>query len=216
MYWYDDDKSDRDYDRGYDSNEKIRNEIIDEILKALKLELDVTETRKLLLDTSIYSITEYGRSVHAEMEALMSCVRTGVSARNGTLYTTTFPCHNCAKHIISAGIKRVVFIEPYVKSKAPILHNDSIVLFHETSDRECSNKIHLQPFTGIGPRKYTDLFSINLSSGEKLKRKDKYGNIVEWKKETAKVRIPMLPSSYIEREGDAVGDLAKIKEGLNE
>ncbi len=35
--------------------------------------------------------------VHAEMEALMSCARKGVSPLGGTLYCTTFPYHNCAQ-----------------------------------------------------------------------------------------------------------------------
>ncbi|MDN3612645.1 hypothetical protein QWZ16_23945 [Vibrio ostreicida] len=26
-----------------------------------------------------------------------------------------FPCHNCAKHIVASGIKRVVYVEPYPK-----------------------------------------------------------------------------------------------------
>ena len=46
-------------------------------------------------------------TAHAEMEALLSCARSGVSTRGATLYSTTFPCHNCAKHIIAAGVARV-------------------------------------------------------------------------------------------------------------
>jgi deoxycytidylate deaminase len=71
-------------------------------------------------------ITEFGRPVHAEMEAILSCARIGISPKMGTLYCTTFPCHNCAKHIVAAGIKRVVYVEPYPKSKAEKLHSDSL------------------------------------------------------------------------------------------
>src|ERR1035441_2134326 len=78
--------------------------------------------RALLNDSRIADLTEYGRIVHAEMEALLSCGRNGVSTTGATLYSTTFPCHNCAKHIIAAGIKRVVFIEPYLKSKIGRAH----------------------------------------------------------------------------------------------
>lgn len=59
---------------------------------------------------------------HAEMAALMSCARSGGSPVDGTLYCTTFRCHNCAKHIVAAGIRSVVYVEPYPKSKAKDLY----------------------------------------------------------------------------------------------
>ncbi|MFD2579396.1 deaminase [Novosphingobium colocasiae] len=53
----------------------------------------------------------FSRSVHAEMEAIVSVARIGKgSTVESTLYTTTFPCHNCARHIVAAGITRVVFL----------------------------------------------------------------------------------------------------------
>jgi deoxycytidylate deaminase len=63
-----------------------------------------TDAYKRLRDGRLYDLTEFGRAVHAEMEALLCCARSGVSPRFGSLFTTTFPCHNCAKHIIAAGI----------------------------------------------------------------------------------------------------------------
>ena len=38
------------------------------------------------------------------------CARNGIPTRGCSMYMTTFPCHNCAKHIIAAGIKKVTFI----------------------------------------------------------------------------------------------------------
>ncbi|MEJ7655371.1 MAG: deaminase [Chloroflexia bacterium] len=46
--------------------------------------------------------------MHAEMSALLDAGRRGVPVQGATLYTTTFPCHNCARHIVGAGIDRVV------------------------------------------------------------------------------------------------------------
>lgn len=48
------------------------------------------------------------------------------AAREATLYSTTYPCHGCAKHIVAAGISEVVYYEPYPKSRALALHDDSI------------------------------------------------------------------------------------------
>ena len=130
------------------------------------------------------------------MEALLSCARNHVSAREATLYCTTFPCHNCAKHIVAAGIARVVYIEPYSKSKAAELHSDSITLgFAKEEDA-----VHFEPFVGVGPRRFFDLFSMRLGSGYPLKRKDRGGQILNWEPEESKLRIQMLPCSYIELE----------------
>ena len=53
---------------------------------------------------------EYGRMVHAEMSSLCDAARLGHMFQGGTLYCTTFPCHMCAKHIVAAGIARVVTV----------------------------------------------------------------------------------------------------------
>jgi deoxycytidylate deaminase len=112
----------RDHVLGYDSNEMQRKEIVEDILERLRPDgVDPDRWKKdgraRLAGASVMDITEYGHPVHAEMEAILSCGRVGVSARGGTLYSTTFPCHNCAKHILDAGIERVVYVEPYPKSK---------------------------------------------------------------------------------------------------
>lgn len=46
---------------------------------------------------------------HAEENAILHCVLTGVSARGCTLYTPWIPCSRCSKAIIQAGIKKVVY-----------------------------------------------------------------------------------------------------------
>ena len=51
--------------------------------------------------------------VHAEMNALLQA---GKGANGGTLYSTIVPCNTCAKMIINAGIKRVVYLEDYPES----------------------------------------------------------------------------------------------------
>jgi deoxycytidylate deaminase len=71
------------------------------------------------------NLTEFGRDVHAEMSAIVSAARRGTSTEGAYLYCTTFPCHNCAKHIIAAGIRQVVYVEPYAKSFAAEFHLDS-------------------------------------------------------------------------------------------
>ena len=79
---------------------------------------DLTGKGGALKDAAVMDLTEYGRVVHAEMHALCDAARLGKAIKGATLYCTTFPCHNCTKHILAAGIRRVVYIEPYPKSLA--------------------------------------------------------------------------------------------------
>ena len=51
--------------------------------------------------------------VHAEENVILFCAKMGISTQNKILYTTLSPCFQCAKMIITAGIKRVVFKELY-------------------------------------------------------------------------------------------------------
>jgi hypothetical protein len=75
------------------------------------------------------------------------------------MFVTTFPCHNCAKHIIAAGIRRVIYLEPYPKSRANNLYREEIEL--ETMDEtEREGEVVFSPFSGIAPRQYKQLFSM--------------------------------------------------------
>lgn len=51
---------------------------------------------------------KYFFMVHSEENAILNAVRHGVCLKGSTLYTTLFPCENCAKSIIQAGIHTVV------------------------------------------------------------------------------------------------------------
>jgi tRNA(Arg) A34 adenosine deaminase TadA len=171
-----------------------------------------------LAGASVMDITEYGRPVHAEMEALLSCGRSGITARDATLYTTTFPCHNCAKHILAAGVRRVVYVEPYPKSKTKAFYSDSVVLGPVA---EGDARVSFEAFEGIGPRRFFDLFSIGPSSGYPVKRKAKGGRVREdWTRTASEVRVPLLPNSYMLRESGAAEELmrrfGKLKEAHDE
>jgi deoxycytidylate deaminase len=181
--------------------------------------------RETLPETSLRDITEYGRAVHAEMSVLMSAARIGVSVKGATLYCTTFPCHNCAKHIAAAGIARVVFVEPYPKSKATYLHADAIELVGEQSDGQHLSartdtlkeyRTRFEPFVGVGPRRYFDLFSMKLGSGRMVERKDTSGTVRAFDPATASPRVPLEVTTYLEEEIIAARNLEVAKQVLQE
>jgi deoxycytidylate deaminase len=205
-----DDKEDgRDYKRLGDTNVLERNEIISDIVKRVP-EDQKEGLRKILAESKLKDITEYGRIVHAEMDAITTCARESVNTKGAHMFCTTFPCHNCAKHLIASGISRVVYVEPYPKSKALDFHKDSITLQSE------ENKVRFEPFVGVGPRNFHNLFAVNLGSGYPIKRKNDDGSAVVWKAESARLRMQMLPGSYIDREEATVFNVKQSLEKINE
>ena len=51
--------------------------------------------------------------LHAEANAIMKVARSTNNAREATLYLTHSPCKDCSKLILQAGIKRLVYLDPY-------------------------------------------------------------------------------------------------------
>lgn len=56
---------------------------------------------------------ELCRGLHAEQNAIIQAAYHGVSIAGATLYCTHQPCITCAKMLINAGIKRIVYEEAY-------------------------------------------------------------------------------------------------------
>lgn len=52
-------------------------------------------------------------TIHAEMNALLYCAREGISVKGCKAYVTHFPCLNCTKALIQAGIKEIYYKEDY-------------------------------------------------------------------------------------------------------
>ncbi len=210
-YWDGDPGDSRDHIRGRDSSDEMRESIATEVgsrlvarwnsLSADRKQETARQIQTQLESTTVSALTEFGRAVHAEAEALMAAARVGVSTRGCSLYATTFPCHVCAKHIVSAAIDRVVFIEPYPKSRARELFDDSISL-----ERRRDGRVLFEPFVGVAPRRYTELFSMRARDGEEIARKDLAGYVL---KEFRRARIEMSYLSEVDREAWAGGELKR-------
>ena len=52
-------------------------------------------------------------TIHAEQNALLDCANRGVSCKNSVAYITHYPCFNCMKLMISAGISEINYINDY-------------------------------------------------------------------------------------------------------
>jgi len=140
-----------------DAGKKDIKSQIEKILIENKVKNSVELAEEISENTKIKAITEYTRAIHAEMDALISAARNpNAGVLGADMYVTTFPCHNCARHIVAAGIKNVYYIEPYEKSLAVKLHNDSI-----STEEKLENKVNFLPFQGIAPQQYQNLFVIH-------------------------------------------------------
>jgi deoxycytidylate deaminase len=150
-------------------NEKSKEQIYQSIEQILKETLKEGTSKERLSEISdkiqnnsvIKDLLEYSRAVHAEMDAITSAARIGhFSLKDTILFSTTFPCHHCARHIVASGIKKVYYIEPYEKSLAIKLHSDAIEL-NSVDGRSDSQKVVFSHFEGVAPKQYLNLFSCN-------------------------------------------------------
>ncbi|MFC1485033.1 cytidine/deoxycytidylate deaminase family protein [bacterium] len=67
---------------------------------------------------------ELCRGLHAEQNALLFASSSGIDTNGGTLYCINQPCILCAKMIVQAGVKRVVYIKDYPDILAREIFNE--------------------------------------------------------------------------------------------
>lgn len=198
QYWEGDSDDGRDYTYdSHDTSDKMRTNLLTDVLDKLRdlklLSNDCPSTTDLLTrgstsletlrEAQLFDTIDFIRAVHAEMSALLA----SVGATEGTtMYVTTFPCHECARHLVAAGVKRVVYVESYPKSLVSEMFRDSIAV---DSDDECEGKVHFVPFQGIAPSMYSQMFS----AAQKDARKDIDGTITKW---TPSQSFPHLSVQY--------------------
>jgi deoxycytidylate deaminase len=189
-------------------NDKHKGLLYENVFAALKREgllstgTKPEKVREVLSGTDIRNLIEFSRAVHAEMEAIISVGRGSKGGLVGaTMYSTTFPCHSCARHIVASGIAKVVYIEPYPKSLALALHTDAV------TDRETGEKdkvVFLQ-YEGTAPRNMLRLFQ----HGNDRKQA---GRAVESDPSTALPVFPPPLDGFAQREQMVVEKLKRTEE----
>ena len=211
-YWDSEDPDFRDVRLGHDPNALEIRVVLRDLFQKLKashllsdkalslgsptdMVRDLTGKGGALKDAAVMDLTEYGRVVHAEMHALCDAARLGKAIKGATLYCTTFPCHNCTKHILAAGIRRVVYIEPYPKSLAKVLHAHEIEV-----DGHDPGRVEFVPFLGISPLLYRDVF-------QKGRRKDREGRAKRWYEDEERPMVRVRYPTYLDLEKYALQPL---------
>ncbi len=72
---------------------------------------------------------------HAEENCILQCARHGISPKGAALYTTLSPCLTCAKMIINAGIRAVIYSGDYLQKSAELLKQGNVELVRYEGDR---------------------------------------------------------------------------------
>src|SRR5664280_247341 len=204
VYWCGDKPDKREFQDGVDTSDEQKRNMISETLGLLRRAGWLTESKEKLDDAEllnlaigpsspalpkeakIRNVIEYGRAVHAEMAALTNAARKGIDIAGCTMNVTTFPCHLCARHIVSAGISRVIYVEPYPKSLTAELYLDSISVDGQSSDEK---HVPFDVFVGVAPRQYQNLFTAGI-------RKDKNGKAIKFSRLTARLRYYEISDLY--------------------
>jgi cytidine deaminase len=220
-YWDTEQPDNRDVKLGYDPNDMIKRELLRELFDKMKEAGLLSEFAKSygspagmveaftkkrnkavpddkdgpLANCAVLDLTEFGRVVHAEMCAICDAARLGRSLKGATLFVTTFPCHNCTKHILASGIKCVVYIEPYPKSRARQLHKDEIDI-----EKITPGKVSFLPFLGISPVRYRDIF-------QRGKRKQADGRASRYMTDPPTPMMELASTAYLDNETNEWGKL---------
>lgn len=215
LYTCDDRKDQRCFNRSGKKcmSSAYRDGIVDDIAKVLKedvsTKIDMEQAKALATavagNTRVGILIEFSRAIHAEMDAIVSAARRGVSVHGCSMYCTTFPCHNCARHIVASGIDEIYYIEPYEKSLAFDLHDDSIELDPDNPKSKIE-RVKILPFEGVAPRVYMELFADDdRKEGGRLREIDLF---------SANPVVKKYMDSFIDYELKVVEVLDEIEEAM--
>lgn len=77
--------------------------------------------------------------IHAEVNAILSCAKYGISCKDCMLFVTHSPCESCASLIIQSGITHVYYAEDYRISSHELFTKCNIVIEKITHSSQTKN-----------------------------------------------------------------------------
>jgi len=78
---------------------------------------------------------ELCRGLHAEQNVLLQAAMYGISVKGSIIYITNFPCSICAKMIINAGIKEIIYRDSYPDKMAREFLKQANIKLRKAVDR---------------------------------------------------------------------------------
>ncbi len=202
QYWTGDEPDHRDFQSGADFNDQEKFQVALDLVDRLKQAgwlgdkatgLEPNELAELALNSGgpfsksrLADLLEFGRILHAEMALVCTAARRGTALGGTTMYSTTYPCHACARLIIGSGILKVVYIDPYPKSLVPRMYSTEVSEYEDHT-----GKVSFTAFAGIAPRLYPRVFAMTGRERDRVT-----GSYSPWKPDEA---IPRLVDAGVLR-----------------
>lgn len=230
QYWTGDIPDLRDFQTGHDPNPLYTSRVVQELLERLAKQGWLSDAytgmggsqllglarepdasgNSVLQGARAAALIEFTRCMHAEQAAIINAARSGVSTDGAILCCTTFPCHECAKMILGAGIVEVLYIEPYPKSLVSRLYRDVIDTAPPLASTRglVGGKVPFRPFVGIAPRRYERAFVAG--------RRGIGAALVDFNRADACPRTTGWTSGMTEREAVAVKAISDLLSDLAE
>lgn len=88
------------------------------------------------------------RTIHAEMNAVLQCSKFGIPTDGAEIYVTDFPCLQCTKSLLQAGIKKIYYMRNY--------HNNDYAIRLLKRKKIAVEQVKVEP-------KYLNTVSINIA-----------------------------------------------------
>lgn len=88
------------------------------------------------------------RTIHAEMNAVLQCSKFGIPTDGAEIYVTDFPCLQCTKSLLQAGIKKIYYMRNY--------HNDDYAIRLLKRKKVAVEQVKVEP-------EYLNTVSINIA-----------------------------------------------------
>ncbi len=120
------------------------------------------------------------RTIHAEMNAILQCAKFGVPTAAAEIYVTHFPCLQCCKAIIQAGIQKVYYAVNYKNHPYAIelFEQSGVNVEHVELDENllCQNTKEQIEFVSY---LLTKLSAANISDEEKNELREKANSLFD-------------------------------------
>ena len=151
-------------------------QMIDEIVAkvvTMSNQVDPGELNHIIREVLMKHKLEFSRVIHAEIDAIISAIRSGTSTIGCKMFVTGFPCPACIGYIASAGVNEVIYLEPYPPTEVFNRYSDSItssasgwispssmrlIYSANVANQVKHSRVLFRPYVGIAPRRYADVF----------------------------------------------------------
>ena len=158
-------------------------QMIDEIVEKVSnmaSEVDAGELTYIIREVLLKHKLEFSRIIHAEIDAIITAIRSGISTIGCKMFVTSFPCQACIGYIASAGVNEVIYIEPYPAAEIFKQFDDSItpsasgwippssmrlIYSSDVANQVKHSRVLFRPYVGIAPRRFAEVFQNTVKEG---------------------------------------------------